>query len=116
MAPKKYKAIKLRIHGKVKGGEEISPLTLPMARLAEYLADFAGILGYRDYVHFEKVAEGSAAPVALIEIEKEPEVRARVKESATGFGPLDAMQAYGRLNKKLTEDDGYGEIIETIGD
>jgi hypothetical protein len=115
MAPKKYKELKLRIHGKMKG-VEITPLTLPMARLAEYLTDFAALLGYREYVHFAKITEGSAMPVALVEIEKESQVRERVKQSATGFGPADGMAAYTKLNARFTEDDGYGEVVETIGE
>jgi hypothetical protein len=112
---KQYREYKLRIQGKI-NGEEITPKTLPLSRLAEYLADFATLLGYREHVHFAKLEEGSAAPVALVDMEKDTPVRERVKQAATGFGPLDANRAYAALNEKFTQDEGYGEILEKIGD
>jgi hypothetical protein len=110
---KEYRELKLRIHGKT-GGEDITPLTLPLSRLAEYLADFASLLGYKEHVHFLRLDEGSAAPLAIVEMEKDPFVRERIKNAAHGFGPTDAVGAYGRINSRLTEDDGYGEILEML--
>jgi hypothetical protein len=112
---KQYREYKLRIHGKIKG-QEITPLTLPMSRLADYLADYASLLGFKEHVHFRHVEDGSAAPVALVEMEQDSAVRERVKQAASGFGPIDATRAYAELNSKFAADDGYGEILEKIGD
>ena len=54
---KKYAEFKLSITGKI-NGQDITPLTLPMARLAEYLTDFATLLGNKEYVHFTNVRRG----------------------------------------------------------
>ncbi len=110
---KKYVEFKLRITGKT-NGQEITPLTLPMARLAEYLADFAILLGNKEHVHFATVEGGSAAPLALVEMVKNLQVRERIKQAASGSGPADAPGIYAKLNKKFTEDDGYGEVLEKL--
>jgi hypothetical protein len=36
------------------------------------------------------------------------------KTHKLGIGPRDAIDSYAKLNTKLTEDDGYGEILEKI--
>ena len=113
MAKKEYREFKLRIHGMV-NGQEITPLTLPMAKLAEYLAAYASLLGYRENVHFIKVEGGSASPIALVEMERDSHVRERIKQAANGIGPNDALDAYKKLNTILTEDDGYGEVLERV--
>ena len=51
-----WKEFRFKIEGKV-NGEEMTPLTLPMARLAEYITDLAMIMGHRESVHFIKVYE-----------------------------------------------------------
>jgi len=38
----------------------LKPETLPMARLAEYLARLAVLFGHQDQVYFSKVRKGSA--------------------------------------------------------
>ncbi len=115
MAKKSYREFKLRISGNI-NGQEITPLTMPMARLAEYLTDFAILLGNKEYVHFVAVEDGSAAPLALVETEKGAQVHERLKQAASGSGPVDAPGIYAKLNTRFTEDNGYGEVVEKIGD
>jgi hypothetical protein len=112
---KQYREYKLRIHGKI-DGKDITPLTLPMTRLVEYLKDFATLLGSRDHVHFLKVGEGSAAPTVMVDMEEDTRVRERLKNAAAGIGNTDANTAYAQLNTRLTEDEGFGEILERIGE
>ncbi len=112
---KDYRELKLRIHGTT-SGQEITPLTLPMARLAEYMTDFAILLGHKEHVHCVRIEDGSAAPLALVDIEKDVQVRERLKQAANGSGPSDAPGIYAKLNTKFTEDNGYGEILEKLGD
>lgn len=110
---RKYREIKLTIAGKI-DGRDITPQNLPMSRLADYLKEFSKLLGYREFVHLKEVAEGSAAPVARVEEEKEAKVRERVRLAAIGHGPEDANRAYIKLNEEFASDDWYGQVSEKI--
>lgn len=100
--------------------EAYTPETLPMARLAEYMADLAAMLGEPAGVHFVRLDPGSTVLVQKIDSEAEPKVRDRVRTVCAGDGPADALQAYNRLNRRLLEDDAVGALsddqgIEVIG-
>jgi len=64
-----------------------TPGTLPMSRLADYLKQFALMVGSEDNVHFAKVGEGSAKLLAYIEPQSVPSVKARVQSIADGTAP-----------------------------
>lgn len=89
-------------------------MTLPMSRLADYLKEFSKLLGYREHVHLKEVAEGSAAPIAWVDEEKEARVRERVRLAAIGRGPDDANRAYVQLNQEFAQDDWSGQVSEKI--
>ena len=55
-----------------------TPSAIPMARLAEYMADFAVLLGNEKSVHPGGLEEGSTVLVAKVEWEAEPKVRERL--------------------------------------
>lgn len=40
--------------------DALSPDRVPMARLAEYIADLARLFGYKEHVHFVRVASRAA--------------------------------------------------------
>jgi len=44
-----------------------SPETLPMSRLAEYMAQLATLLGEKDHVHFVELAAGCARLIHAVE-------------------------------------------------
>ncbi|MBS0524339.1 MAG: hypothetical protein JSS04_11975 [Proteobacteria bacterium] len=90
--------------------DKCTPETLPMARLAEYMRQFAIVLGEIDRVHFEKVVPGSTTVRALVEREAVPTVNMRVRATSTGTAPSDAMFALGALDKMLTDDNSSGSI------
>ena len=46
-----------------------TPETLPMARLAEYLAKFSELLGNAENVHFSRLMKGSAKCKAFVDPE-----------------------------------------------
>ena len=92
-----------------------SPETLPMARLAEYLAELAVILGHRAAVHFVKIESGSAVPVFAIDREEAPKVQKRVAALDRGDGPEDARQAVQRIDRWLADDDATGELLGPTG-
>lgn len=87
-----------------------TPETIPMGRLAEYMADLAKLLGEYSAVHFVKVEPGSVTLLNKIEDEALPKVRQRVQLTRAGEGPPEAQAAYHRLNTKLGQDNGRGDL------
>jgi hypothetical protein len=94
-------------------GEELSfqidaytPDTMPMARLAEYIAQLAAILGEEKAVHFVRLAPGSTQVIHKIEREAAPKVHARANAVRRGAGTVEARRAYHRVNRLLREDNG----------
>ena len=89
-----------------------SPETMPMARLAEYLAQLAIILGELNAVHLVRLEGGSTIVVHKIEREAVPKVVDRVTSVRVGNGPLDAVRANRRINQFLREDNAVGVLSE----
>jgi hypothetical protein len=87
-----------------------SPDTIPMARLAAYMEQFAALLGEQDKVHFVTVAEGSARLRAAIDHEAVPKVRKRVVDARAKGGDPDVARAYENLDRLLREDNTDGEL------
>lgn len=106
-----WKKFKFKITGKIHD-EEFTPLTIPMVRLTEYLADLVKVLGHEDHVHLVSVEEGSAMPNIWMEPHVYDSVVARVRSAQTGSGPRDANDGYRSINKRLKEDSGSAEIID----
>lgn len=82
----------------------LSPQTLPMARLAEYLTRLATLFGHRDYVYFLKVRKGSAVPEIHVHDTAAPKVQSRLKLVGAGSGPEEANKAIHDINAMLRED------------
>lgn len=78
--------------------------SLPMARLAEYMAELATLLGERERVHFSHLEKGSAVLVSTIESVAFPKVEDRVARVREGSAPKDAMQAYRNIDNLLAKD------------
>ena len=106
-----WKKFSFKIEGKI-NGVEMTPYTIPLARLAEYLTDLAILMGHRESVHLIAVEDGSTAPVFLVDETEESRVIHRIRTAQRGMGPHDANLAYKRIDNKLREDDGVAEIIE----
>lgn len=83
-----------------------------MGVLADYLADFAKVLGTPHQVHLDRLEEGSVVPVILVEREAVPKVRERVHRLSIGAGPADAVRAYQSINERLRIDNGSGSIVD----
>jgi len=92
-----------------------TPDTLPMARLAEYIADLAVVLGNRERVHFNRVEAGSTSPVIRIEWEAEPKVRERLRAVKTKEAPEDALRAARDIDRRLAEDNAVGVLQDPTG-
>ena len=92
-----------------------TPLTLPMYRLAEYIADLSLLLGSKDAVHFVRVGKGSANLVHVIDEPEEPKVRERLTLVKSGLAPNDAGRAFADINEKLKADNAKGRILDDTG-
>lgn len=86
------------------------PSTLPMRRLAEYLAPFAAMLGSEAHVHFENVSDGSAVLLAAVESHAAPKVQERINGVVAGNAPKAAMKAHSDIDDLLLEDNATGHV------
>lgn len=85
--------------------------TLPMSRLAEYLAELAQLLGEKERVHFSHLEPGSAVLVSNIEEQALPKVADRINAVSLGDAPKDAMQAFKNLDNLLAKDNAVATLI-----
>ncbi len=93
--------------------------SLPMARLAEYMTEFARLLGEQERVHFTELRPGSAIVVCGVEAVAVPKVAERLRHIRDGTAPKDALRAFRALDLLLVNDnavaslsaDGGAEII-----
>ncbi len=92
-----------------------SPDTLPMSRLAEYMADLAQLLGEVERVHFARLEAGSAVLVQYVESAALPKVRERIRTIATEEPVPDVARAYETLNRRLAGDNAIGSLRESTG-
>ena len=93
--------------------DALSPDTLPMARLAEYMGELARLLGRPDQVHFERLEGGSTVLVQSVEPEAAPDVRERLGSLRQGNPPDDAAKAFTALNRYLADDNATGILQES---
>ncbi len=100
------------------------PDTIPMSRLAAYMADLSAMIGEDASVHFVELKEGSAQLVHDVDYVAYPKIEARVFAVRAGTAPVVSLKAYQDINKKLVEDNtfatysplsGGAEIIEFPG-
>ena len=91
--------------------DALTPDSLPMVRLAEYLVDLARLFGHKEHVHFDRVAQGSAVLAQRVEGDYAGQVRERL--DAIGGGgtvPDDAADAVESLNTRLAKDNATGRL------
>lgn len=86
------------------------PETLPMARLAEYLAKLAVLFGNKEYVHFSQVRKGSAIPEVYVDEYAVPKVNTRLKLVGTPNAPDDIFQANQEINRMLRSDNAIATL------
>jgi hypothetical protein len=87
-----------------------TPDTMPMWRLAQYMAELANLLGERGAVHFRRVTRGSTVLRAKIDREAAPKVRDRVASVRAGDAPAEPKSAFKALNKLLRDDNAVGVL------
>ena len=91
----------------------VNPDTLPMSRLAEYMAELARLLGKSDQVHFVRLEKGSAVLVPKVEPEAKPEVDERIQSLAHENPQVDVLRAFNALNRYLADDKATGQLNES---
>ena len=87
-----------------------TPETLPMDRLAEYMAAYARLLGETANVHFQSMETGSAILVAAVEEPAQPKVQERVRSLQHGNAPKDVLKAFDELDEMLRKDNATGDL------
>ncbi|WP_420405945.1 hypothetical protein [Nisaea sp.] len=92
-----------------------TPDTIPMGRLAEYMADLAAMLGEPERVHFDRLEPGSVVLVQKIDPPAVLKVRERVKQINSGSAPTEALRAFERTNSRLKQDNSIGALSEGEG-
>lgn len=90
--------------------DAFTPESLPMERLARYLREFAVMLGNEAFVHFSRIAEGSADLVAFADETALPKVERRLQEVVEGTASKPAMRAHHDIDELLAEDNAIGHV------
>lgn len=86
------------------------PETLPMARLAEYLAKLSLMFGNKEHVHFLKVRKGSAIPEIAVDFETAPKIAARLKLVGKPDAPPELKNVNRDINHMLREDNASATL------
>ena len=89
--------------------------SLPMARLAEYMADLARLFGHADHVHFDRLEAGSAVLVQHVDLEVGPAVRERLRIASQNGAPADVAEPLKAINRRLAKDNASGSLREAGG-
>lgn len=90
--------------------DAFTPDTLPMGRLAEYMATLAKLMGHPQSTHFVRLEEGSAKVVHKVDVTDAPKVADRVREAVAGLGSREATKAFRNLDDLLANDNAIGEL------
>lgn len=92
--------------------DAFQPDTIPMSRLAEYMADLATMLGEKADVHFVSLEDGCAQILHDVARTAYPKVQERTAAVRIGLAPAEAMNAYRALNRKLALDNTFAVYAE----
>ncbi|QBY56449.1 hypothetical protein [Cupriavidus oxalaticus] len=87
-----------------------TPATIPMERLAKYIASLAKLFGNDASVHLDHIEEGSTIPVLKVDVEAVSRVSARIVGLSRGEAANDAVAGYDELNTLLRDDNATGEL------
>ena len=92
-----------------------SPETIPMAKLAEYMADFAALLGRENAVHFAGLESGSTKIAVIVEAEDVPKVTTRLDDVRRGVANKEVAKIFEQIDRRLANDNAVGRIyVEDI--
>ena len=92
--------------------DEFTPDTLPMGRLAEYMASLAKMFGHREHTHFVRLEEGSVGIVKKVDAVDAPKVETRLSGLRVGSASKDALAGQHELETLLANDNAKANLIE----
>ncbi len=90
--------------------DSLTPETLPLVRLIQYLEKLAVLFGSKESVHLLEVKHGSAAPAFYIEREAAPVVLQRLRLVGAPDAPPEVAKAFQDVNEFLREDNAVGGL------
>ncbi|MGZ9809961.1 hypothetical protein ACXN5S_05805 [Pseudoroseicyclus sp. H15] len=94
----------------------VKPDQVPMARMAQYMAEFSSLLGKQSGPLFSGVREGSTCIAASLTQDGGLSAgRRRVFDASRGEGPRDAVSAFEKLTQMAAEDRHPARVIERSG-
>jgi len=90
---------------------EFTKSTLCMSTLAEYMKDFANLLGEAEHVHFKSLTSGSAVLNAVADNKQQEEkIRLKLVSVTHGNASDNDMKAYHALNSRLRKDNATAQL------
>lgn len=92
--------------------DALTPETLPLKRLTEYLREIAALFGETEHVHFDRVSEGSARLIQYVDPVAVPKVRSRLAAAAMPDAPAEVVRAVKGLDRLLANDNAVGVLLE----
>lgn len=95
--------------------DAFQPDTIPMARLAEYMADLASMLGEKADVHFVSLEDGCVQLMHDIAFTSFPKIQEKLAAVRNGSAPAESMNAYHSLNRKLALDNTFATYADLSG-
>lgn len=90
------------------------PSSIPMAKLAEYLKDWAGLLGEANTPVFRGIIKGSVVLRASVNADKKIDVRGRLLAAKTQSDSA-AAKFIEKLNTAMARDALRGSVIDSSG-
>jgi hypothetical protein len=88
-----------------------TPDTLPMARLAEYMANLAKLLGEPSKVHFLRLEKGSTVLVQRVDTDAVPKIQQRIANVKKGDDSNEELGHFKNLNEMLRDDNCIAELL-----
>lgn len=92
--------------------DSLTPETLSMKHLGDYLAQLARLVGEEEHVHFDRVKAGSAILKFSAEFSAAPKVRARIEQIQSAPETDEVRKPARALNIMLANDNAIGELRE----
>ncbi len=90
--------------------DSLTPETISMARLAEYISALANFLGQSESVHFDRIESGSAVLKYWIEPGSISAVQEAPLAIAAGVAAPTLLAKFERLNSLLEKDGAQGKL------
>ena len=83
----------------------LSPDQIPLSRLAEYMQQFAALLGNDDDIRFARIENGSTKLIATLSAGRSARrAQARVYAVKERRAPAEAVRAFRRMNEMVGQD------------